>query len=68
MRTHNRKPTDQESLPSWECGLKCGKMKKRGDSMEVTPFVGVWIEIMPYCNINTTNLVTPFVGVWIEIK
>ena len=34
--------------------------------MEVTPFVGVWIETYYALN-NTHKLpVTPFVGVWIE--
>ena len=36
--------------------------------MKVTPFVGVWIEIM-HTFVSTVMLsVTPFVGVWIEIK
>ena len=33
----------------------------------VTPFVGVWIEILTAGGGWTTTLVTPFVGVWIEI-
>ena len=32
------------------------KIRKLLVNIAVTPFVGVWIEIMPYCNINTTNL------------
>ena len=33
------------SLPSWECGLKYNSNKQRDRRSEVTPFVGVWIEI-----------------------
>ena len=34
------------SLPSWECGLKyCSNAGVRISSL-VTPFVGVWIEIL----------------------
>ena len=35
--------------------------------MAVTPFVGVWIEILISTLCNMSLLVTPFVGVWIEI-
>ena len=34
---------------------------------EVTPCVGVWIEIMYLSGLDQTGLVTPCVGVWIEI-
>ena len=33
----------------------------------VTPFVGVWIEIISIAWIGDPSPVTPFVGVWIEI-
>ena len=33
----------------------------------VTPFVGVWIEIMRAKLRGLKDTVTPFVGVWIEI-
>ena len=33
----------------------------------VTPFVGVWIEILDEIKEVVKNNVTPFVGVWIEI-
>ena len=36
--------------------------------VKVTPFVGVWIEIMQYLNPCNKGQVTPFVGVWIEIN
>ena len=35
--------------------------------MDVTPFVGVWIEMIPGIECTGIALVTPFVGVWIEI-
>ena len=55
------------SLPSWECGLKYNSNKQRDRRSEVTPFVGVWIEICEPSHACELNLVTPFVGVWIEI-
>ncbi len=55
------------SLPSWECGLKY----KYGFCIRicvlVTPFVGVWIEILNPIVVPLLKIVTPFVGVWIEI-
>ena len=32
------------SLLMWECGLKHPKVRVRGGSRKVTPYVGVWIE------------------------
>ena len=50
LKFSEREPLLQElkSLPSWECGLKSKLCK--GDVMvaEVTPFVGVWIEIQKH--------------------
>ena len=34
----------QQSLPSWECGLKLNCNKKPQKDCDVTPLVGVWIE------------------------
>ena len=34
---------------------------------EVTPFTGVWIEIIQKKVIYLVNRVTPFTGVWIEM-
>ena len=34
----------------------------------VTPFAGVWIEMIKHRNDTRENTVTPFAGVWIEIK
>ena len=55
------------SLPSWECGLKSGKKLIISGWFEVTPLVGVWIEIFKSSPRRITCLVTPLVGVWIEI-
>ena len=33
------------SLPLWECGLKSGLKVKDDTILDVTPLVGVWIEI-----------------------
>ena len=33
----------------------------------VTPFTGVWIEILDTFQVDFGNTVTPFTGVWIEI-
>ncbi len=56
------------SLPSWECGLKSYLPASPALSQNVTPFVGVWIEIIFYCFCDHGITVTPFVGVWIEIN
>ena len=56
-----------ESLPSWECGLKFAFPQAIIEINTVTPFVGVWIEIMPLVTVFEFLCVTPFVGVWIEI-
>ena len=52
--------TVTRSLPSWECGLKSKLCK--GDVMvaEVTPFVGVWIEIQKHEIGTQAKDVTPF--------
>ena len=34
----------------------------------VTPFAGVWIEILWIHGHTRKHIVTPFAGVWIEIK
>ena len=36
-------------------------------SQNVTPFAGVWIEILSIGLPRTDSTVTPFAGVWIEI-
>ncbi len=43
------------------------KIRKLLVNIAVTPFVGVWIEIMYDTLLPYGKPVTPFVGVWIEI-
>ena len=43
------------------------KIRKLLVNIAVTPFVGVWIEILKNNQIAFFQIVTPFVGVWIEI-
>ena len=45
------------------------KIRKLLVNIAVTPFVGVWIEIiLDGCCKKSEGIVTPFVGVWIEIR
>ena len=37
---------DAASLLMWECGLKRNKMEEEQDALDVTPYVGVWIETL----------------------
>ena len=37
---------NQRSLLMWECGLKRNKMEEEQDALDVTPYVGVWIETL----------------------
>ena len=55
------------SLPAWECGLKSKVAHNGKFDIEVTPCVGVWIEIVSIPENSNAFLVTPCVGVWIEI-
>ena len=55
------------SLPSRECGLKLLFYGNILPSIKVTPFAGVWIEIVDKSAIKAICFVTPFAGVWIEI-
>ena len=43
------------------------KIRKLLVNIAVTPFVGVWIEILRQLRTIEIIMVTPFVGVWIEI-
>ena len=38
------------------------------EQINVTPFVGVWIETLAQPSSNVISSVTPFVGVWIETR
>ena len=44
------------------------KIRKLLVNIAVTPFVGVWIEILIFLGSYSISNVTPFVGVWIEIR
>ena len=56
------------SHPLWVCGLKSKLILYLGSQMLVTPFMGVWIEILQYLPLLAIRQVTPFMGVWIEIS
>ena len=43
------------------------KIRKLLVNIAVTPFVGVWIEMVFRRSVEIVHIVTPFVGVWIEI-
>ena len=60
-------PIQGVSLPLWECGLKFPGAFVISSGPAVTPFMGVWIEILfPLAGL-LPKIVTPFMGVWIEI-
>ena len=65
--TITKEMDEEESLPSWECGLKLYNTRYTCILTLVTPFVGVWIEMITRISAETGLTVTPFVGVWIEI-
>ena len=48
-----------ESLPSWECGLKSYNRLETVYSRHVTPFVGVWIEILVVYSLPDTQTSLP---------
>ena len=48
------------------CGLKHQWEIESKESLQVTPFVGVWIETKVTDGNMQEYVVTPFVGVWIE--
>ena len=43
------------------------KIRKLLVNIAVTPFVGVWIEVVRLSADHGVKYVTPFVGVWIEV-
>ena len=55
------------SHPSWVRGLKFDTSMKRLEAANVAPFMGAWIEIMPYFFSQLAQRVAPFMGAWIEI-
>ena len=50
------------SLPSWECGLKSDQYSMFMAGENVTPFVGVWIEIDQKTDIET--IILPSLPSW----
>ena len=63
--TKDRTELQDGSHPSWVCGLKLAILCASED-LDVTPFVGVWIETDHVDDSSLQQYVTPFVGVWIE--
>ena len=55
------------SLPTRECGLKFICFLHRLSDHVVTPYAGVWIEIVKKGWDKSGHIVTPYAGVWIEI-
>ena len=57
-----------QSLPSWERGLKLTTNGETINVGDVAPLVGAWIEIhlLEYNHIALS--VAPLVGAWIEIR
>ena len=60
--------THRLSLLMWECGLKRNQIEEEQDNLDVTPYVGVWIETVKLLDELDNYKVTPYVGVWIETK
>ena len=58
--------TDQ-SLPSWERGLKLDVATGNSKTAEVAPLVGAWIEIGFRLYLSCSIGVAPLVGAWIEM-
>ena len=56
------------SPPMWGCGLKFFAPEGDCGPLCVTPYVGVWIEILQLRPEFRAAGVTPYVGVWIEIE
>ena len=56
------------SLPTRECGLKSIAVTILVIWYLVTPYAGVWIEIIKMSADPSNKLVTPYAGVWIEIE
>ena len=57
---------DIESHPTWVCGLKHSSAVQSVLLLNVTPYVGVWIETSFPQPERQVLTVTPYVGVWIE--
>ena len=51
----------------WGCGLKYRGTEPLLLFGEVTPYVGVWIEMILVALFVSRSIVTPYAGGWIEI-
>ena len=51
----------------WGCGLKLVSNLVIKQPLNVTPYVGVWIEMLLRFWFLVRFSVTPYVGVWIEM-
>ena len=58
---------DPASLPTRECGLKFRFPRPQRSGSPVTPYAGVWIEMLRASLVAFCFGVTPYAGVWIEI-
>ena len=67
MKQKSIKNIRQESLPSWERGLKYQCHTKGFEGIRVAPLVGAWIEITSSIVDKPLSVVAPLVGAWIEI-
>ena len=56
-----------QSLPTRECGLKSVIAPEKLNLLIVTPYAGVWIEMLSNGKDVLKVTVTPYAGVWIEI-
>ena len=57
----------EQSLLSWERGLKFNSFGTTFDWTNVAPLVGAWIEIVVRQRLSYKLGVAPLVGAWIEI-
>ena len=54
------------SHPTWVRGLKLKSALALGESWNVAPYVGAWIETVYCLNVHFAISVAPYVGAWIE--
>ena len=47
--------------------IEIGKSVDTAQNYIVTPYAGVWIEILYWSRVLVTITVTPYAGVWIEM-
>ena len=54
-----------KSHPTWVRGLK-PRPRQEENPRCVAPYVGAWIETLPFCTAIMVRMVAPYVGAWIE--